>query len=297
MKKIEEIFFVLNARTESVRVPNKMLRNFAGTSLFEIACQKFASSNYIKNFWVSVRDKRLSSIAVKYGANVWWRSPESTQEPNTPSVVLDWHKNAYDTGFRHFLYMNPSCSALTPISTIDSFIEKFCLTESDSLFSVLEKRNFTWAKRKDLFGNEYHKTLNNFYGTKQQKATLETKLVEPLYESANCLYAGLISNIKNEKLFGDFKNLNEPEFYIMNSLEAFDIDEMHQFKLAEYAYKMKQEQLNKYNISIQNENDHKKVLKRIEELFHTEPGSEEESELEILVSLVCAYEEKNLSLF
>ena len=39
-KNIKDTLFVIQARTQSTRVPNKMLKPFAESSLFEIAVKK-----------------------------------------------------------------------------------------------------------------------------------------------------------------------------------------------------------------------------------------------------------------
>ena len=56
MKKINEVAFIIQARTQSTRVPNKMLRDFAGSNLFEVAINKFLSSSIVpkKNIWLSI---------------------------------------------------------------------------------------------------------------------------------------------------------------------------------------------------------------------------------------------------
>ena len=41
MKNINDVLFIIQARTQSTRVPNKMLRPFADSNLFEIAVNKF----------------------------------------------------------------------------------------------------------------------------------------------------------------------------------------------------------------------------------------------------------------
>ena len=64
---------------------------------------------------------------------------------------------------------------------------------------------------------------------------MNTKYVDPIYEAAHCLYASRMDIIK-EGYFIDIKSPIEPELYIMNELEAFDIDEEWQFKLGEKIY-------------------------------------------------------------
>ena len=47
MKNIQDTIFIIQARTQSTRVPNKMLRPFAHSSLFEIAIEKVLQSTII----------------------------------------------------------------------------------------------------------------------------------------------------------------------------------------------------------------------------------------------------------
>ena len=53
MKDINDVCFIIQARTQSTRVPNKMLRPFAGSSLLEIAINKILQSSLIpkENFY------------------------------------------------------------------------------------------------------------------------------------------------------------------------------------------------------------------------------------------------------
>ena len=46
-KNIKDILFVIQARTQSTRVPNKMLKPFGESNLFEIAIQKILNSKNI----------------------------------------------------------------------------------------------------------------------------------------------------------------------------------------------------------------------------------------------------------
>ena len=47
MKDIKDIAVIVQARINSQRVPNKMLRPFAGTNLFELTLNKLLNSKVI----------------------------------------------------------------------------------------------------------------------------------------------------------------------------------------------------------------------------------------------------------
>ena len=71
MKDIKDICFIIQARTQSTRVPNKMLRPFADSNLFTIAINKILQSKIIPkdNFYLSIMDEELVNIAKKYNIN------------------------------------------------------------------------------------------------------------------------------------------------------------------------------------------------------------------------------------
>ena len=226
MKHLKDILFVIQARTQSTRVPNKMLRPFADSSLFEIAIRKILNSPTIPkdNFYLSIMDDELIEIAKKYDVNYFIRSEESTQEPVTLPKVFEWHNKL---PFKYYVHIN-SCNPMLKIKTIDRFIEQFMKSDCRGQFGVFEKKTF-------LFSNK-GMMLNKFYGEDKYLATLETKFTETCYEAAHSLYAGRMKDIGEEIYMGSFKKEQDPSFFIMEEIECFDIDWPWQFELAEKLY-------------------------------------------------------------
>jgi CMP-N-acetylneuraminic acid synthetase len=225
MKNIKDILFIVQARTQSTRVPNKMLKPFANSNLFEIAIEKILTSTLISkdNFYLSIMDNELIDIAKKHNVNYFIRSEESTQEPVTLPKVFEWYNKL---PFKYYVIIN-ACNPLLKIETIDNFIQSF-LTHDSGQFGVFKKDTF-------IFDND-HKMLNNFFGADKHLATLETKFVETFYEAAHSLYAGTMEDIGKEIYMGTFKERHNPEFYLMDENECFDIDWPWQFELAEKLY-------------------------------------------------------------
>ena len=226
MKDIKDVVFIIQARTQSTRVPNKMLRPFADSNLFEIAIKKVLSSNIIPrdNFYLSIMDDELIDIAKKYGVNYFIRSEESTQEPVTLQKALEWYDKL---PFKYYVIIN-ACNPLLTIQTIEKFIDKFLQSESRGMFGVFEKKTF-------LFNND-GVMLNKFYGDDKYLASLETKFVETCYEAAHSLYGGTLKDIGNDVYMGSFKKSKDPDFFVMEEIECFDIDWEWQFELAERMY-------------------------------------------------------------
>ena len=65
---------------------------------------------------------------------------------------------------------------------------------------------------------------------------MNTKLVEPIYEAAHCLYASRM-DIIGDGYWMDTNSPPQPELFTMDELEAFDIDYEWQFTLGEKLYK------------------------------------------------------------
>jgi len=227
MKNINDIVFIIQARTQSTRVPNKMLRPFANSSLFEIAVNKILNSTIIPkdNFYLSVMDDELIDIAKKYNVNYFVRSEESTQEPVTLQKALEWYDKLQ---FKYFVIIN-ACNPLLKVETIDNFVKQFLEVESNGLFGVFEKKTF-------LFNSD-GVMINRFFGEDKYLATLETKFVETCYEAAHSLYAGSTRDINNGIYMGTFKEPGNPSFFTMDEIECFDIDWPWQFEAAEKLYK------------------------------------------------------------
>ena len=64
---------------------------------------------------------------------------------------------------------------------------------------------------------------------------MNTKLVEPIYEAAHCLYASRM-DIIGDGYWMDTNSPPTPELFVMDELEAFDIDYEWQFNLGEKIY-------------------------------------------------------------
>ena len=221
MKNINDICVLVQARLGSQRVPGKMLRPFANTTLVDILLKKLTQSSIIpkNNIYFSVYEEKLKQVAQKYPINIFSRSKQSANsEGISLPEIFEWHT----LPFKHVVLIS-ACNPLLKIETIDKFINKFINSNKEGAFAVFKKKTYYW----DING----KAITDWKG----ETTMNTKYVDPIYEAAHCLYASRMDIIK-EGYFIDIKSPIEPELYIMNELEAFDIDEEWQFQLGEKLY-------------------------------------------------------------
>jgi CMP-N-acetylneuraminic acid synthetase len=222
MKDISEVCFLIQARLNSERVPNKMIRPFNGSTLTDIALQKLVQSNAPNNqIYLSAHEPELIEIAQKYPINIFSRSYESANVDKGIQVLFEW----WDKLPFKYVVMVSACNPLLKVETINQFIENFLQTEHNGMFSVISKKNYFWSNTGRL--------LNQW---PEGQDLLNTKAVEPTYEAAHCLYASRMDLIGKGQWCGSWRKQNDPFLFEVNELESFDIDYEWQFNLAEQLY-------------------------------------------------------------
>jgi len=220
MKNINDILFVIQARLNSQRVPQKMIKDFNGTNLFSIAIDKVLDSEVIPkdNFYVSICEDELIDIANDKGVNIYERSYESANNDNSLQKIYEWHDKL---PFKYVVKIN-GCSPLLKTETIDGFVKQFVEQEEENLFGVIETKDYYWNKDGKLVTP-----------WPQDQTIMNTKAVEVTYKAAHTLYASRMELIKRNMFMGDFQQEGGIKLYPMDELETFDIDYEWQFKLGE----------------------------------------------------------------
>ena len=222
VKNINDICLIVQARLGSTRVQNKMMRKFSDTTLIDLVISKLKTSKVIpqENIYMSVWDEELKDVANNHNVNIYHRSEESAKsEGGDLSVLFEWwNKLPYK-----YVVLVSACNPLLKIETIDSFVEKFMSTDGDGCFGVIEKKTYYW--------NESNESITDWKGLQ----TMNTKFVDPTYEAAHCLYASRMDIIGD----GNWMDKNyppQPELFVMDELESFDIDYEWQFETGELLY-------------------------------------------------------------
>jgi len=224
VKNIKDIAVIIQARTNSQRIPNKMLRPFANTNLFELVLSKLLKSKVIpqQNIIASVYEDELKQIANILNINIYNRSYESANNDDNLQKIYEWHNKL---PFKYVIKIN-GCSPLLKIETIDKFIQQFMEQKEENLFGVIETKDYYWNKEGKLITP-----------WPKNQTIMNTKAVETTYKAAHVLYASRMDIIKNNKFMGDFQKQKGIKLYLMDELECFDIDYEWQFKVGEKIYK------------------------------------------------------------
>ena len=223
-KNIDDIAFIVQARLNSQRVPQKMIKPFAGTNLFGLVLDKLLQSKIIpsENIIASVYEEELFYEAnTKRNIRTFERSYESANNDNDIKKIYEWHNKLS----AKYLVLISGCNPLLDISTIDDFVRQFVEQEEENLFAVFEKKTYYWNKEGALITP-----------WPKDKTIMNTKAVEPINEAAHVLYASRMDLIQDEKFMGDFEKPGGIKLFKMDELEAFDIDYPWQFEVGEMLY-------------------------------------------------------------
>jgi len=228
MKKLDDVLVLIQARLGSQRIPAKMLKPFAGTTLMDIAIEKVLSSKVIPNdnFYVSVYEPELVQVCEKWGANIFHRSEKSAFSEGTPMTdMYEWWDKL--KSFKYCVLVN-ACAPFLKIETVDNFVLEYIKRDCDGLFGVMEKKNYFWNKEGQLVTP-----------WPEDQACMNTKVVEPTFEAAHCLYGGRMDKIGEGVWMGDFSKTGDIELFTMHEEEVMDIDYPWQFDMCEALYKVK----------------------------------------------------------
>ena len=225
MKKLNNICFIMQARLSSQRLPRKMIKEFAGTNLVDIACKKIKESSIIpkENFFFSAYEPEIIDIVKANNLQIFYRSKKSAFSEGPMQEVMEYHDKL---PYKYSVVIS-ACCPLLKIETIDAFINSYLQSPFDGQFSVISKKNYFWNIDKEMIT------------TWPDKAdVLNTKLVQKTYEAAHCLYAGRLDTIKDGIWMAKppFKK-NSPALFEVPEFEIFDIDYPWQFVIAEELFK------------------------------------------------------------
>ena len=224
INKIDDIAFIVQARLNSQRVPQKMIKPFSDTNLFGLILDKLLSSEVIpsENIIASVHEDELFEEAnTKRNIRTFKRSYESANNDNDLKKIYEWH----DKLPHKYCILISGCNPLLSVSTIDAFVRQFVEQEEENLFAVFEKKTYYWDKEGALITP-----------WPEDQTIMNTKAVDPVYEAAHVLYASRMDLISDYKFMGDFTKEGGIKLFKMDELEAFVIDEPWQFEVGEILY-------------------------------------------------------------
>ena len=212
---------LLPMKGTSERVPNKNMKDFDGEPLYHAIMKSLLASQYIDQVVINTDSELIANDAKEnFGDRVVIIDrPEGIQGGDVSmNVIIDYDLHQLEG--EHFLQTH-STNPLLRAETIDNAIESYfeCVKQGsgDSVFGV--------TKVQTRFYDKDAKPVNH-----NPQELLRTQDLEPLYEENSNFYIFSKDSFKNA---GNKRIGIKPKIIEVNKLEAVDIDEPEDFKLAE----------------------------------------------------------------
>jgi len=216
------VSIVINARTQSTRIPNKLLRSFAGTNLLTIALNKLSHTVSVPTY-LAAADQEIIDLYKKYKYSrikLLKRRPEAVEKGLNDYKIAWEHYGWIDTPY--ILCMNP-CLPFTKMSTYLKAIEYFKNnTELKTMTSVKSSQN--------IFFNSDLQLINQLENT-----AIRTQDNKKVYEMAHVFHIFDKKFYLNNGYFWDYDK-NDPYLYEVPKEETIDVDDPLDFIIAEKLY-------------------------------------------------------------
>lgn len=207
----------------SERVPNKNLRLFNGKPLYHHMVDVLIESKYVDQIFINTdSDKIISDVKEHYpNINIIKRPEELEGDYVSMNKIIEYDLSIIEGDY--FLQTH-STNPLLTVSTLDNAIEYFAknLNTYDSVFSVTKwQTRFYWEDNSPI----------NHDPTK----LIRTQDLKPVFEENSNFYLFSKESFKT----ADSKRIGvTPGMFSVSKVEAMDIDDEEDFKIAEQISKV-----------------------------------------------------------
>ena len=222
---------IIPARGGSKRIPKKNIKDFMGKPIISYSIENALKSNLFDEVMVSTDDDEIAKISIKYGAKVpFKRSKKNSDDYATTIEVITEVIESYNKLGIKFEYA--SCIyPCTPLLNVDKLKESFLLIEKYNFDCVFPILRYGFPIQRAIRIND--NGLVEMY--QPDHLTTRSQDLELSFHDAGQFYS-----FKIDKLIQEQKLLTNNTGYIeLSEIEAQDIDNMIDWKLAEIKYRIK----------------------------------------------------------
>lgn len=220
---------IIPARGGSKRIPRKNIKNFLGKPIIAYSIEAALQSGLFEEVMVSTDDEKIANIAQKYGAEVpFLRSKENADDfATTVDVLIEvlekYHNQKKE--FENVCCIYPTAPFVTPQKLKTSY-QKFSDGDYDSVFPVIPY-SYPIQRSLKITGDK----IQYFYS---EYESYRSQDLEKSFHDAGQYYF-----IKTNSLWKNRSILSENcGGIIVTELEAQDIDNEIDWKLAELKFRL-----------------------------------------------------------
>lgn len=218
-----KVVALLPMKGNSERVPNKNLKNFSGAPLYHKVLNSLLASNYIEQVIINTDSEDIKKdIEINYSDKVLVldRPKDLIGDMVSMNKIIEYDINKVNADY---YLQTHSTNPLLKTATIDDAIETMMRRKDgfDSIFSVTRIQT-------RLYGSD-GTPLNH-----DPVELIRTQDLPPIYEENSNMYIFSKESFENA---GGKRIGKSPIMFEIDKIEAIDIDELHDFIMAETLYK------------------------------------------------------------
>jgi CMP-N-acetylneuraminic acid synthetase len=224
---MKSISVVINARAASTRVPQKLIRPFAGRCLLDIALEKLNRLDFFEHRFLAAADEEIIARL------------DPKRHPNVELLERDQSAvkkgvNPVEVTFAHYLrvpsdyvfVMNPCLPMLTE-STIRRAFDFFQCSEFNSYTAVVKTGDWIFDQ-------------DGLPLTNSDPRNVTTNKNVSFYKGCHAFHIHSKSFFARSGVLWTFGR-NDPHLIEISGEEAVDVDTMDEFEVAEVVYKRERE--------------------------------------------------------
>lgn len=214
---------LITARAGSKGIKDKNKKLFAGKPLVEWTIEAALKAKMLDDVIVSTDDWDIAEIGKRCGARVPFIRPEMLAQDNTPhiDVVLHALREVGSTQYTHCCLLQPT-SPLRTANDIDEALILAAKRPQHSVLSVTENREYPFIVGRGFLGSLNPPKISSSYLPRQK--------VRPMYHINGAIFISPIFSLQKGRSF--YYGQRWP--YIMPKERSYQIDDKHDFDIAEY---------------------------------------------------------------
>ncbi len=221
---------IIPARGGSKRIPRKNIKPFLGKPILVYSIETALKSRLFDEVMVSTDDKDIAEVAKKYGASVpFFRSEANSDDfATTVDVLLEVIERYEEMGeeFECYCCIYPTAPFVS-VEQLKTAEEKLMREDLDAVFPVLPY-SFPVQRSMKIEEGRVKMLYPEHMNTRSQD-------LEPIYHDAGQFYFSKTDVLKKEKKIWT----DNTGCIVLNELEAQDIDNETDWKLAELKYQLR----------------------------------------------------------
>ena len=217
---MRDLAIIINARKNSQRCKNKLLRPFAHSTVLDIALSKLNQINEFPCYLACGEPEINSKLKFYQNVDNIWRSEDELNSDLPLSRIYKYHERI---DHEWIMFINPCLVLLKKDTILDAAI-KFSNSNWKSCTSVIKNSNW--------FYNQKMQPINN-----TDPREISTKTSPWIYEVCHAFLIYNRKHLLEKDSYWSHTCNEDPYLYEISKLETIDIDTEEEFIIAENIYK------------------------------------------------------------